>query len=227
MINIHKGEYFKSKDNKQYIFIGYKNPHIIYCTDDNFSKTNEILLFDVDIIDSPLNIYNETVKNLNWYYESEEELNNTNLDDKINLLLVNMKNDFSTWEKEVSHLKLDIRIKKISDLVKGKAYYSSKNEYYEIVGFVVDTETYEKGKKIEENRGIFSIYHSKCDNLAPMTFFYNDSQNSEKFFNKSSNDFVIVDEVLMKESDIQQYIQELGMIIPSLSDKETKGMELI
>lgn len=225
MINIHKGEYFKGTDNQNYIFLGFKNPNVIYCVDDNFDKSEEILLFDVDIIDSPLDKYNEKVKNLNWYYECEEELEDTNLEDKLKSLIVNVRNDFNIWEEEVGFLNLDIRIKRISDLVKGKAYYSDSNQYYEVVGFLVDTETYERGKKIEENKGFFSIYHSKCDNLAPMTFFYNDKSNYNKYYNKSSNDYVIVDEILLKEEEIEKYIKEKGIIIPKLSNKEDKEME--
>lgn len=221
MINIKKGQYFLDNNNQKYIFLGYKNPNIIYCVDESFNDNKQILLFDVDIIESILNEENKDIKNMNWYYQCEEELESNTLSDKLDYLLVNIKNDFEEWEHELGNLKLDIRIKKISDLVKGKAFSSSQNQYYEIIGFVVETETYEKGKKIEENKGLFSIYHTKCDNLAPMTFFY--KENDEKFYNKGTDDYCIVEEVLLNEKEINKYIDEQKYYVPKLEDK---GIEM-
>lgn len=224
MLDIRKGQYFKSQNNQNYIFLSYKNPNIIFCVDDDFEKTGEVLLFDVDFIDTPLDEFNDKVKNINWYYQCEEELENASLTDKLDTLLVNMSNDFKSWEKEVRFLKLDIRIKKISDLVKAKAYFSDQDQYYEVIGFLVETETYEKGKLTEENKGLFSIYHSKCDNLAPMTFFYNDKKDNTKFYNKGTDDYCIVEETLLKEKDIKKYIMEHNYYVPVLSVKDDLGM---
>ena len=220
MLNIHKGQYFTNSNNQKYIFLGYKNPNIIYCLDENFEETSEVLLFDVDFINSPLNEFNDKAKKLTWYYQCEEELENADLSEKLDTLLVNMNNDFKNWEDEVGYLKLDIRIKKISDLVKGKAFFSDQNQYYEVVGFLVETETFEGNKKTEENKGFFSIYHSKCDNLAPMTFFYYDRKDSSKFYNKGTNDFCIINETLLKESEIDKYIKNHNYNVPKLSNKD-------
>lgn len=224
MINIHKGQYFQSSNKYKYIFLSYKNPNIIFCVDNDFDKTGEVLLFDVDFIETPLDEYNEKVKKITWYYQCEEELENANLTDKLDTLITNMSNDFKEWEKEVSYLKLDIRIKKISDLVKGKAYYGDQNQYYEVIGFLVETDTYEKGKNTESNKGFFSIYHSKCDNLAPMTFFYTDKDDKNKYYNKGTNDYVIVEETLLKENEIDKYIKEHSYNVPNLSVQEEMGM---
>ena len=224
MINIKKGQYFVDNNNQKYVFLGYKNPNIIYCVDEDFKNTKEILLFDVDVINSILDMENKDVKNMNWYYQCEEELESNTLSDKLNYLLVNIKNDFEEWEKELDNLKLDIRIKKISSLVKGRAFYSNQNQTYEVIGFIVETETYEKGKKIEENKGLFSIYHSKCDNLAPMTFFY--KENNNKFYNKETNDYCIVEKELISDYDVNNYIQTHGFSVPVLSnEKEELNME--
>ncbi len=69
-----------------------------------------------------------------------------------------------------SYLNIDIILKDIDDLVTGKAYFKDQNQYYEVIGFLVDTETYKNNKKMEDNKGMFAIYHSKCDNNAPMIF---------------------------------------------------------
>lgn len=224
MINIRKGQYFQSQNKDKYIFLSYKNPNIIYCVNEDFENTGEILLFDVDFIETPLEEYNDKVKKINWYYQCEEELENSNLEDKLDTLITNISNDFKNWEKEVSFLKLDIRIKNISDLVKGKAYYGDQNQYYEVIGFFVETETYEKGKNTESNIGFFSIYHSKCDNLAPMTFFYNDKNNKDRYFNKGTNDYVIIDEILLNKEDINKYINEHNYSISKIMNEKEKGM---
>lgn len=224
MLDIRKGQYFKSQNNQEYIFLSYKNPNIIFCVDDDFEKTGEVLLFDVDVIQEPLEKYNDKAKKINWYYQCKEELDNADIKDKLDTLVNNISNNFKTWEKEVGFLKLDIRIKKISDLVKAKAYYKEQDQYYEIIGFLVETETYEKGKLTEENKGIFSIYHSKCDDLAPMTFFYNDNKDNNKFYNKGTNDYCVVEETLLKEKEIKKYITEHNYNVPVLSDKEDLGM---
>ena len=62
MVNISKGQYFKTQNDKNYIFLSYKNPNIIYCVDEDFENTGEILLFSADFIKSSLNEFNQKVK---------------------------------------------------------------------------------------------------------------------------------------------------------------------
>ena len=220
MVDIHKGQYFKGQNDNDYIFLSYKNPNIIYCVKDDFETTGLVLLFESEFIKSPLLKYNDFVKNINWYYQWDVEFENTDLSEKLDTLITNTRNDFKKWENEVRFLRLDIRIKKISDLVKGKAFFSDQNQYYEVIGFLVETETYEGKKKTEDNKGLFAIYHSKCDNLAPMTFFYMDSTDNNKFYNKGTNDCCIVEEILMKEDDINKYITEHKYNVPTLANKD-------
>lgn len=222
MISIKKGQYFKSQNNDEYIFLGYKNPNIIYAVNNNFDSTGEIYLFDVDSIDSVFDVYKESIKNLNWYYECKEELENASLDDKINNLIANLRHDFIVWEKEAGYLNIDIRLKAIGDLVSGKAYYSDQNQFYEVVGFLVETETYKNNKKMEENKGMFAIYHSKCDNLAPMTFFSKEDEN--KFATKGSDDYFEIEETLLGKEEIEKYIRQNNIKLPTLSDKEELGI---
>lgn len=226
MINIHKGQYFMGSNNQKYMFLSYKNPNIIYCVDENFKDTNEILLFDLDFIQTILDDYNEDIKKMSWYFESPEELENVTLKEKLDVLITNTTNDFKSWEDELNDvLNLDIRIKKICDLVKGKAHYSSTNQFYEIIGFIVETETYENKKKTEENKGIFAIYHSKCDELAPMTFFYQDKKDKNRFYNKGTFDDVKVDEILISEKEINKFILDQKYVVPKLESKNLdKGM---
>ena len=221
MVDIHKGQYFKGQNDRDYIFLSYKNPNIIYCVKEDFETSGLVLLFESEFIESPLLKYNDFVKNINWYYQWDVEFENTNLAEKLDTLITNTRNDFKKWEDEVRFLRLDIRIKKISDLVKGKAFFSDQNQYYEVIGFLVETETYEGKKKTEDNKGLFAIYHSKCDNLAPMTFFYNDSSDTNKFYNKGTNDYCIIEEILMKEDDINKYIREHKYNVPNLANKDT------
>lgn len=210
MIELNKGQYFIGNDNKKYIFLGYKNKHIFYCLEEDYEDTEEVLLFDIDSIYSPLEETNKKVQEMTWYFQCYEELEKTSLKEKIDRLLTNVTNNIKNWKEEINYLNLDIRIKKISDLVKAKAYFDSQNQYYEIIGFCVETETYEKNKKIEENKGVFSIYHSKCDNLAPLTFFYNGNNN--KFYNKGTKDYCVVEEIIMKEAEISKYIKDNNIL---------------
>ena len=226
MLDIRKGQYFTNANNDKFIFLGFKNPHIIYCLEDNFHETNQIILYDVDFVHSILNEFNEKVKKINWYYQCKEEFDNTNIKDKLDTLISNISTDFKTWEQEVSYRKLDIRIKKINDLVKAKVFCDELNQYYEVIGFIVETETYEGNKKIEENKGLFSIYHSKCDNLAPMTFFYEDKTEKSKYYNKGTKDYCIVDEILINQNEIEKFIKNNNYIVPTLSKQEEIGMGL-
>lgn len=222
MISIKKGQYFKGGNNTEYIFLGYKNPNIIYAVDNNFDNTGEIFLFDVDIIEEVLNKYKESIKSLNWYYECKEELNSSSLDDKLKSLVNNLSYDFKTWEKEINYLNIDIRIKNIGDLVSGKAFYSDQNQFYEVVGFLVETETYKNNKKMDENNGMFAIYHSKCDNQAPMSFFT--KQEDGKYATKGSNDYFEIENILISKEDIEKYIKQNNIKIPTLSDNEEMGI---
>jgi len=218
MVDIKKGQYFKNKNNSEYIFLGYKNPNIIYAVDNDFDNTGEIFLFDVDIIDSVLDKYKESVKKLNWYYECKEELENATLSEKINSLVNNLRVDFRTWEKDASYLNIDIRLKKVGELVSGKAYYESQNQFYEVVGFLVETETYKNNKKMEENKGMFAIYHSKCDNQAPMTFF--SKETDTKYLTKGYNDYFELENTLMTEQEVENYIKQNNIKLPTFSDEE-------
>lgn len=210
MIELDKGQYFIGKDNKKYIFLGYKNKNIFYCLEEDYEYTDKVLLFDSEFIYTSLEESNEKVKEMTWYFQCYEEYERTNLKEKIDRLLINVNNNIKKWEEEINYLNLDIRIKKISDLVKAKAFFNAQNQYYEVIGFCVETETYEKSKKIEENTGVFAIYHSKCDDLAPLTFFYNEDKN--KFYNKGTKDYCIVEEILVKEKEISRYIKENNVL---------------
>lgn len=222
MINIKKGQYFKGGNDTEYIFLSYKNPNIIYAVDNNFDNTGEIFLFDADFINIVLDKYNDNIKKLNWYYECKEELDNSSLKDKINYLMNNLKHDFRLWENEVNYLNIDIRLKKIGNLVSGKAFYSDQNQFYEVVGFLVETETYKNNKKMESNNGMFAIYHSKCDNQAPMTFFT--KKENGKYATKGSNDYFEIENTLISEEEIENYVKQNNIKIPTLSDREEMGI---
>lgn len=222
MVNIKKGQYFKGGNDTEYIFLSYKNPNIIYAVDNNFDNTGEIFLFDADFINIVLDKYNDNIKKINWYYECKEELDNSSLKDKVNYLMNNLKHDFRLWEKEVNYLNIDIRLKKISNLVSGKAFYSDQNQFYEVVGFLVETETYKNNKKMESNNGMFAIYHSKCDNQAPMTFFT--KKENGKYATKGSNDYFEIENTLISEEEIENYVKQNNIKIPTLSDREEMGI---
>jgi len=222
MISIKKGQYFTNQNNNEYIFLGFKNPNIIYAVDNNFDSTGEIFLFDVDVIENLLDKYNKTVKELNWYYQCKEEFENSTLSDKINYLLNNLKHDFREWEKDADYLNIDIRLKDIGALVSGKAYYADQNEYYEVIGFLVDTETYKNNKKMEDNKGVFAVYHSKCGFNAPMNFFNQETET--RFSTKGSDDFFEVENVLLNKKEIESYIKQNNIKLPTFSDKEELGI---
>ena len=54
-----------------------------------------------------------------------------------------------------------------------------------------------------------------------MTFFY--KENDEKFYNKGTDDYCIVEEVLLNEKEINKYIDEQKYYVPKLEDK---GIEM-
>lgn len=76
----------------------------------------------------------DIIENCTWYYQSMRELDNASMEDKIKRCLDIIDNS-NTRE-------LKIKPTEIGPLVRGQAYSKEFNQYYEVIGFLVDNNIY-------------------------------------------------------------------------------------
>ena len=221
MLELKKGQIFKTKNNKEYVFLSYKNPNTLYCVDKNFYETNEIVLLDLMYVDEVLQEEDKEIQKLSWYYECKEEINQAKTNEKLDMLLNNMTNDFFVWENDLIDRDLKFKVSKIKEYVRGEAYCDITKETYKVEGFLVETETYENRKFLEKNTGFFAIYHSECNRLAPMTFFFKSEEDDNMFYNSEKKDYVRINEVVRTEEEINQYIVKNNYKHDLLKNKKT------
>ncbi|MDO5568752.1 MAG: hypothetical protein Q4G04_01385 [bacterium] len=229
MLKINKGQIFQAQNGNLYVFLGYKTDKSIYYTNLNFEDDEEIMLNDIDIVEEIKSEYNDYVKNYTWYFNCKEELDNSTLEEKLDRCLSNFQNDTNDWEEELIVDNIDFRISKIGSLVKGISYFEQYNQFYETIGFLIETETFKDNESLEKNIGFYAIYHSNCNIYAPKTFFYpfdtNDFTN-KKFYNRNSKDYMCVEEVLVNQNDINKWIKENNYDINKYNTKDEYEMNI-
>ena len=59
---------------------------------------------------------------------------------------------------------------KIGPLVSGEAYFHEKDQYYEVIGFLVENKIYVDNRFKSFEKGFFAIYHSNCEPNVPLIF---------------------------------------------------------
>ncbi len=197
---LRKGEIFLGKDHQKYVFLGYQTKNRVYCLGKSFSHNNEILVLDTKYILQELEEKDETIKTMPWLYEDLEEYKNSTLEDKLDTFFANLNQEYSQRKEETEEI---FHFKKIKGLVRGQVSYQ-KEETFDVIGFIVESEIYKKNKKVKNCNGFISIYHSKCDLLAPMNFL--EEENKMKFYN--GENYVLVKEIIKSEKEILKYIIE-------------------
>lgn len=108
-------------------------------------------------------------------------------------------------------------------MVSGEAYFHEKDQYYEVIGFLVCSECQFKGKRMK-TYGFRSIYFSKCDETAPVDFDEGISLEPSGTFNNGFGDKVEIYNVLASQNevdkcikdnniDINKYLKEVGLLL--------------
>ena len=131
----------------------------------------------------------------------------------------------------------DIREKniRIGALVEGEAFFHEKDEYYDVIGFMVESECEFHGHR-HKTYGFRGIYFGKCDNYAPIDFDEANSLKPEGRIPNGLGDYVEIMEVLASEEevnnvielnnvDINYYLKELGLLLPD-KNKRIKEKDL-
>lgn len=176
------------------------------------------------------------------YYKTKYELMNASLEDKINTCLyINSR----ACEQSVNKLLKDknfniddIREKniKIGALVEGEAFFHEKNQYYDVIGFMVESECEFRGNR-HKTYGFRGIYFGKCDDYAPIDFDEAESLEPAGTIPNGLGDHVEILDVLSSEEevnkvieskniDINHYLKQLGLLLPDKIQFKHKNKDL-
>ena len=204
---LKKGQAFIGQDDEKYYFLGYDyDKQIVFTnldlwTDSESKYVVKNNLFIKEILDEK----SDVIENIGWYYESLDEFNNATINEKIKrcLDIIESNNDD------------EIRFKptKIKELVRGQAYNRLSNQFYEVIGFIVDNDVYvDDDLTIKSQTGFYPIYHSNCSDTSTLIFEQEiekeDNTYSGKSFISSNDDKVNILEILMSEEKVNENIDE-------------------
>lgn len=147
------------------------------------------------------------------YYKTKNALLSSTLEEQIDTLLyINAKACEQSVKNliRVNNLSIDDlkeRNIKIGPLVLGEAYYHEVDEYYEVIGFLVESEC-----EFHENRiktyGFRSIYFGKCHECAPVDFDEGYSLEPSGKIPNGLGDYVEIFQVLRNQNEVDKCIKE-------------------
>lgn len=202
--SIKKGQSFIGIDDKKYYFLGFDyNGQILFTSTDLWTdKEQQYIEQSPNFIKSVLDEQSEMFVNCPWYYQSLKELSDSTTEEKIKRCLDIIENSGID----------DLTIKpiKIGALVRGQAYSKDLDQYYELIGFIVENNIYVKKSLKAKEKGFFAIYHSNCDNSVPLIFDrkdINDIHEGKRFIS-GNNDVFNIEEVLMDEEKVKTYLNK-------------------
>lgn len=219
--DLKKGQAFIGIDDSKYYFLGYDYDNQIMFTNLDLwtDKEQKYIvknnLFIKDILDEK----SDLIEHSTWYYQSMRELERSTNQEKVKRCLDIISNA-NTDE-------IELRPIKIGPLVRGQVYSSEFNQYYEVIGYLVENKIYIDNKFRSYEKGFFAIYHSNCDENVPLIFErgFKDKDNSflGKCFVAGNNDKVdIKDEIISKDLVNTNLDDEIRKILESNSNERVK-----
>lgn len=196
-----KGQAFIGIDNIKYYFLGFDYDGQILFTSLDLWTDKEQKYFEKNnlFIKEILTEKSELIENCKWYYQNDKELNNASMENKIKRCL-----DIIS---ESNTLELEIKPIKIGSLVRGQAYSKEFNQYYELIGFIVENEVYFNDQLKAKQKGFFAIYHSNCNESVPLIFERRHNKISSKYL-AGNNDVFDVQEILVSSNEVNNYIND-------------------
>ena len=213
-----KGQAFIGIDDNKYYFLGLDyNDQILFTSLDLWTDVEQKYmeksnLFIKEILDEK----SELIENSTWYYQSIKELEMASNEEKI-------KRCFDIIDNSNTD-DLELKPMDIGPLVRGQAYSKQFNQYYEVIGFIVDNSIYVDNLLKTQQKGFFAIYHSNCEDSVPLIFERNFSENDNSFSGKKfiagNGDTVDVKEIIMNKSLVSSYMTE--NLKKRLEDKSNK-----
>lgn len=211
---LKKGQAFIGLDDNKYYFLGYDYDDQIFFTtldlwsDKEQSYMTKSNIFIKDVLDEKSNV----IEDCTWYYQSMKELDNSTIEEKIKRCLDIIKN--------ANTKDFELRPTEIGPLVRGQAYSKEFNQYYEVIGFIVDNNIYLDSDLKAKQKGFFAIYHSNCENTVPLIFERNFSDRDNSFDGKhfiaGNDDKVDIENVVCSKELVNSYMNE------SLTDRLEK-----
>ena len=201
---LRKGQAFIGIDNKKYYFLGYDYDEQIMFTDlDLWTEKEQKYIIKSNIfIKEILSEYEDIIESCGWYYQSLTELEQSTTEEKV-------KRCFDIIES-LNTDEFKLKPVKIGGLVKGQAYSKINNQYYQVIGFIVENNVYVDKILKARQKGFFSIYHSKCDDTVPLIFERNYKPDENTFnckhFVAGNNDKVDVIETLISKEKVNNSI---------------------
>mgnify|MGYP001027281437 FL=1 len=213
-----KGQAFIGIDDNKYYFLGLDyNDQILFTSLDLWTDVEQKYmeksnLFIKEILDEK----SELIENSTWYYQSIKELEMASNEEKIKRCLDIIDNSNTD--------DLELKPMDIGPLVRGQAYSKQFNQYYEVIGFIVDNSIYVDNLLKTQQKGFFAIYHSNCEDSVPLIFERNFGENDNSFSGKKfiagNGDTVDVKEIIMNKSLVSSYMTE--NLKKRLEDKSNK-----
>lgn len=205
---LEKGQAFIGIDGEKYYFLGFNhNEELLFTNLDLWSDKDKKYiekssLFVKEILEEKSDI----ISNSAWYFQSLQELENTSIEEKVKRCIEII---------EDNNMK-DFKLKPIEfgPLVRGRAYSKENNQYYEVIGFIVENDIFVNDKKVSTQKGLFSIYHSKCDDTAPMIFERACNEIDNDFYGQhfiaGNNDKVDIEDILLSKNYVNSHISSIN-----------------
>lgn len=203
---LKKGQAFIGLDDNKYYFLGYDyDDQIFFTTLDLWSDKEQSYMTKSNIfIKEVLYEKSKVIEDCTWYYQSMKELDNSTMEEKIKRCLDIIKNSNS---KEI-----ELRPTEIGPLVRGQAYSKEFNQYYEVIGFIIDNNIYLDSDLKAKQKGFFAIYHSNCENTVPLIFERNFSDKDNSFDGKhflaGNDDRVDIEDIVCSKELVNSYMKE-------------------
>jgi hypothetical protein len=201
---LKKGQAFIGLDDNKYYFLGYDYDNQIFFTNlDLWSDKEQSYMTKSNIfIKEVLDEKSKIIEDSTWYYQSMKELDNSTMEEKIKRCLDIIKNSNSK--------DFELRPTEIGPLVRGQAYSKEFNQYYEVIGFVVENNIYVDKDLKTNQKGFFAIYHSNCESTVPLIFERNYSDRDNNFDGKhfvaGNDDRVDIEDIIYNKELVNSYM---------------------
>ena len=168
---LKKGQAFIGLDDNKYYFLGYDYDDQIFFTNiDLWSDKEQSYMTKSNIfIKEVLDEKSKVIEDSTWYYQSMKELDNSTMEEKIKRCFDIIKNSNSK--------DFELRPTEIGPLVRGQAYSKEFNQYYEVIGFIVENNIY-VDKDLKANQNFLDLSGQLNETENKISFsrqFYNDS----------------------------------------------------
>lgn len=203
---LKKGQAFIGLDDNKYYFLGYDYDDQIFFTNlDLWSDKEQSYMTKSNIfIKEVLDEKSKVIEDSTWYYQSMKELDNSTMEEKIKRCLDIIKNSNSK--------DFELRPTEIGPLVRGQAYSKEFNQYYEVIGFVVENNIYVDKYLKTNQKGFFAIYHSNCESTVPLIFERNFSDRDNNFDGKhfvaGNDDRVDIEDIIYNKELVNSYMND-------------------